>query len=357
MEKEECIRAMITALITKEHCFLLGVPGTAKTLMIDTLKSAFKMRKFSWLLTKFTAPEEIFGPTNLAMLKKGVFERIPDGKLWDCEIAQLEEIFKASTAILNTFLFAMNERKAHNNGVMDIPLHTIFAPSNEVPQDPMLNAMYDRLTLRVEVDRIKERDNFEYYLRNYYNYSKLTLDTQITKKELNEVVEFVKTIPYEHQVSKIGDVWEAMEDIEVIPSDRKWGQSIKMLQATALMNGHDKVEDEDFDIFNNVLWNTTQQRKMIYSVLMKTVNPSVAKVYDMKDDVEREWLKFQKEVRGKTESEKTRITGDFAKIVKKYQEELKGLKDSKAKSDLEGVLKVYYKKSVRIGLGVKVEED
>jgi len=99
-----------TALVAGEHLLLVSPPGCAKSLLLDSLLAAAGGSKFSILLTKFTVPEEVFGPISLVGLKEDRFRRVTTGRLPEADFAFVDEVFKASSAILNTLLGILNER-------------------------------------------------------------------------------------------------------------------------------------------------------------------------------------------------------------------------------------------------------
>src|SRR5262245_35662087 len=116
---------------------------------------------FQWLLTRFTTPEELFGAVSLKALENDDYRRLTTHKLPEAHIAFLDEVFKASSSILNTILTIMNERRFHNGReVVQVPLLTLFAASNELPEDDELLALHDRFLLRFVVDYLEEDFRF-----------------------------------------------------------------------------------------------------------------------------------------------------------------------------------------------------
>ncbi|MEM1710764.1 MAG: AAA family ATPase, partial [Sulfolobales archaeon] len=137
------------ALLSGEHGVLIGEPGTAKSAMVRRAASLLNARFFKYLLTKYTEPSELFGPIDIRALRKGVYARVTRGKLSEAEIAFLDEIFNASSAVLNSLLSIMMERVVYD-GYTEIktPLWSLFGASNRVPEEPELEALYDRFLLR-----------------------------------------------------------------------------------------------------------------------------------------------------------------------------------------------------------------
>src|SRR5439155_4122285 len=162
LERTELIEGALVALLAAQHVLVIGPPGTAKSMLADEVcRRLDGARYFQWLLTRFTTPEELFGAVSLKALEEDDYRRLTTHKLPEAHIAFLHEIFKASSSILNTILTLMNERRFHNGReVATVPLLTLFAASNELPEDDELLALYDRFLIRFVVDYLEEDFRF-----------------------------------------------------------------------------------------------------------------------------------------------------------------------------------------------------
>jgi MoxR-like ATPase len=164
--RDEQARCLLLAALCGEHVLLIGPPGTAKSELARRLRTLVGGRYFERLLTRFTVPEELFGPLSLAALDEGRYLREVDGYLPTATVAFLDEVFKANSAILNALLTLLNERGfdqgAHR---MPVPLATLVAASNEVPADESLRAFLDRFLFRCTVAPVAG-EAFEALLRS-----------------------------------------------------------------------------------------------------------------------------------------------------------------------------------------------
>ena len=153
LERDVPVRLLLLAALAGEHLLLIGPPGTAKSELARRLQRAFTdAHYFERLLTRFSVPEELFGPLSLKALEQDRYERLTDGFLPTAHIAFLDEVFKANSAILNALLTLLNEREFDNgSGRVKVPLISLVGATNEVPDDDALRAFFDRFLLRVPV--------------------------------------------------------------------------------------------------------------------------------------------------------------------------------------------------------------
>src|SRR3984957_8010939 len=153
--KDEVIRLLLIAVLAGEHAVLIGPPVTAKSALLRTFARLLQANYFEYLLTRFTEPNEIFGPVDIAAFREGRYQRRTEGMLPQAEIVFLDEVFKSNSAILNALLTLLNERRFTSGGrVIVSPLLSAFGASNEVPNDDNLAAIFDRFLLRVKSESL-----------------------------------------------------------------------------------------------------------------------------------------------------------------------------------------------------------
>lgn len=267
-ERDQLIEGALCALLTNSHLLLIGPPGTAKSQIVSELCQRIQGASyFEWLLTKFTTPEELFGAVSLKGLENDEYRRVITGKLPEAHIAFLDEVFKASSSILNTLLTIMNERVYYNGKEeLTVPLMSLFGASNELPaEEDELDALYDRFLLRYVVDYIKEDFRFLKMLDGDVNAEK---ETVITPEELSECKQGAQAVILPSNILKlIARIRKELAKKGITPSDRRYKQSVALLKAKAFLDGRDQVSEEDLRFFENILWKEPGETAEIQAVI------------------------------------------------------------------------------------------
>jgi MoxR-like ATPase len=162
IERDTEVRLILLAALAREHILLLGPPGTGKSELGKRLANVCGGTFFERLLTKYTNPEELFGPLSLSALEQDEYVRKTEGYLPTANVAFLDEIFKANSAILNSLLTILNERLFDNgNERLQVPLMAVVGASNELPESEELEALYDRFLLRKSVNAVSDQAVFD----------------------------------------------------------------------------------------------------------------------------------------------------------------------------------------------------
>jgi MoxR-like ATPase len=272
-ERDDVIEGAFCALLTGSHLLLIGPPGTAKSQLANEICRKIKgARYFQWLLTKFTTPEELFGAVSLRGLENDEYRRVISGKLPEAHIAFLDEVFKASSSILNTLLTIMNERIFYNGTEkIGIPLITLFGASNELPsEEDELEALYDRFLLRYVVDYIKEDFRF---LKMLNIGNEPTEEGVITREELDTCRAEAAAVKLPSSILKtISRIRRELGKKGITPSDRRYKQSVSLLKARAYLEERSEVSEDDLRFLENILWREPGEKAEIQSVIHQALH-------------------------------------------------------------------------------------
>lgn len=278
-ERRDVIEASLVAMLAREHVLLIGVPGTAKTLAAEMLANRIvgaKQREV--LATRQLPPEKFWGPLDLKALDDGRLEHDIEGYLPWADFIVINEIGKAGPTVLNELLSLLNERR-FNNGRITVacPLVTCWATTNEeLSIDEESGAIDDRFLLRLHVPPIHEDGNLMRYLQAVRDgaitapaQTTVTLDElAVAQKEVGEV-----TVS-DDDLRKLVQLHRSIDDIGSM-SDRRLGQTVKLLQASAYLDGRDQVDADDFAVLAHAGWLRLDQRYRVYEKVMEVTSDSM----------------------------------------------------------------------------------
>ena len=344
-EKETEISLSLLAALAGESVILLGPPGVAKSMVARQLKTAFRdARSFEYLMSRFSTPDEIFGPVSIQKLKTSdTYERAVDGYLPTADVVFLDEIWKAGPAIQNTLLTVINEKIFRNgNREMHLPLKLLVAASNELPaKGEGLEALWDRFVIRIESRPIKQEKNFwamllessptdstdftDYVRKGIVqeqkaHHANLKKDTESVELNMfsqngkDKSVLSVKSVgdlrisaeeyaEWTNQISGIGvkeevldaissirkslravNVDEAAERRNIYVSDRRWKNIVRLLRTSAFMQDREEVAICDLLPIYHCLWQEPEERDAIRNIVIRALfAPFADKLVEMKN--------------------------------------------------------------------------
>ena len=309
-EKNTEISLSLLAALAGESVILLGPPGVAKSMVARQLKTAFRdAQSFEYLMSRFSTPDEIFGPVSIQKLKTSdTYERAVEGYLPTADVVFLDEIWKAGPAIQNTLLTVINEKIFRNgNREMHLPLKLLVAASNELPaKGEGLEALWDRFVIRIESRPIKLEKNFRaMLLEANESHTDLTdstdeanamsvCDIRISPEEYAEWAEKICKIGVKEEVLdaisairkslRAVNVDEAAERRNIYVSDRRWKNIVRLLRTSAFMQDREEVDICDLLPIYHCLWQEPEERDAIRSIVIRALfSPFAEKLVEMKN--------------------------------------------------------------------------
>ena len=336
-ERRDVIRGMILALLTRLHVVLLGPPGADKSGLSRDLTSRIGGTYFEWLLTRMSTLEELFGPISLKGLEQDSYRRITANKLPEAQIGFLDEVFKGSSAILNSLLAILNERVFHNDGQpMQVPLEMVVGASNELPEDrEELGALWDRFMLRFMVDYIRDASNFSKLLAGAGQIQ----PTTIALGDLHTAQAEVAKVAIDPVIPQVLDLRAKMRELGVMVSDRRWYGAMDIVRAEAWMNGRLQADVSDLRVLVPVLWSEPVQYPTVRKTVYSLVSPYDSQAEDLLDqavEVHRSALAAPEDQQTSAGVEATKA---FKSVMRKLEAAIQEAKtDSKSTQSLEDAL-------------------
>jgi MoxR-like ATPase len=285
LERGDQIRAVLLALLAGQHALLLGPPGTAKSLLARALCSAIDGGVyFEYLLSRFTHPDELFGPVSIPGLKDEDYRRLTHGFLPQAHVAFLDEIFKANSAILNSLLTLINERVFHHGKHRDpVPLLGLVGASNELPDaDGGLEALYDRFLVRMAVPPLGEAEHFLAMVSGELGDSQVPAEDRLTLEEIAALRQRAREVDLPESVREgLAALWQYGREQGWIVSDRRWRQAVGLLQVAAASDGREQVAPMDLLLLEPCLVHDPSEAPTLREVVLRHLEPAAAPSHDL----------------------------------------------------------------------------
>ena len=271
--KDEVIRLLLIATLAGEHAVLIGPPGTAKSALIRMFARLIQAQYFEYLLTRFTEPNEIFGPVDIAAFREGKYQRRIEGMLPEAEVVFLDEVFKSNSAILNALLTLLNERRYTSGGqVLRCPLLSCFGASNEVPTDETLTAVFDRFLLRIRSDNL-DAYHFQDLLQKGIQHEIMgmtdgAVQPLASAREIQELHRgFAQRMKFREEFFSLykGIIFQIRAE-GVTVSDRRVVKLLKLFAASAYLDGRAEPDASDLFVLKHI-WNNEDQAAILESIV------------------------------------------------------------------------------------------
>jgi MoxR-like ATPase len=293
LERTDLIRACMLALLSGQHLFVIGGPGTGKSATIDSVMEAIiNARKFAIGLSKTRPTEAVLGPLDvLEFRQNGNYFLKRAGYATAVELAKFDEVGKMAATLGHDLLHLFNEREYHevNGGrsTHKAPLSTAFTTSNEMITDESDDAaaLWDRLPIRVMVDYLQSSKNFAKLLASDEKFQvQTTIEWEVLKDAIdNEVPAIVLSDEALRGMVKLRTDLKRTHHIE--PGDRRFKIAVRILKANAFLDGRSEVSKVDLGVLRFILWDTVEQLDKVHEICLEASNPFVKGLNEIKSQM------------------------------------------------------------------------
>nr|WP_293837622.1 MoxR family ATPase [uncultured Arsenicibacter sp.] len=256
--QEDTVRLLLTAIFCQGHCLLVGVPGLAKTLLIQTISDALHLSFNRIQFTPDLMPSDILGSETLDQQRNFKFIKGPVF----ANIILADEINRTPPKTQSALLEAMQEYSVTVAG-QKYPLSRPFfvlATQNPIEQEgtyPLPEAQLDRFMFNIWLDYPSYQAELE-IVKTTTTDKKPQISKVISAEEIQEFQQLVRRVPIVDNVVEyaVKLVHKTRPNTEMASSDAntylEWGAGPRASQAlilaakcNALLNGKYSPDIED----------------------------------------------------------------------------------------------------------------
>jgi MoxR-like ATPase len=270
--KDEVIDLMGVSLVAGENLFILGPPGTAKSALVQELAQRISGQVFDYLLTRFTEPNELFGPFDIRKLRDGELVTNTEGMLPEAAFVFLDELLNANSAILNSLLMVLNERIfRRGRETRKLPTLMVIGASNRLPEDDALHALFDRFLLRVHCDNVApERLNEVLSAGWRLDQGQLERGTAVDVEDIRQLQRLIADVEIGVVRPAYVALVERLRQAGIPLSDRRAFKLQRLVAASALLCGRMQANATDLWVLRYI-WDREEQREVLNALVGASV--------------------------------------------------------------------------------------
>lgn len=285
------LHVLSVCVVVKMHPLLYGKPGVAKSMSVDGLMMHLpELSKFKTQAYKASPPEQFLGPISIKGMEQDRFVRIVTGKLPDVEIAVVDEVARAPRAVLPAFQGLMVEREFDSGeGVMPVPLQSFIGTANHIPEDPELEAFFDRWAFKLIVVGPQSQEQFKSILRGAlkrqeFGEPAIPDELLISRAELAEFQKAATTVNVPEPIlDALAEMWSNVVGRGIESSPRRYTDLVKATRGVALLDGRDEVSQDDLQIAMHSLWNVESEAPVVREEVVKLASAWVQEKVELLD--------------------------------------------------------------------------
>ena len=269
--KDEVIELLGVSLVARENLFILGPPGTAKSAIVQDMAQRIQGKSFDYLLTRFTEPNELFGPFDIRQLREGNLVTNTEGMLPEATFVFLDELLNANSAILNSLLMVLNERVfRRGREFRKLPTLLVVGASNNLPEEEALQALFDRFLLRVNCENVPEDSLQDVLHAGWALESREEIQPALSIEEITELQSQTNQVAFGSVTDALVDLVLRIRKAGIYLSDRRVVKLQRMIAASAVMCDRKEAEMSDLWVMRYI-WDTIEQQEILTAIVNRTL--------------------------------------------------------------------------------------